>query len=318
MRFGSFLAPLVGSLPIMLLYRLATGAALIAALVAVLIFDERFAPWYPMWLITASVVMVLAAREVIGLLAASGSKASTGLVIGGVLAMVASNWVPHVLGQFAYGSFGTHHRNVLASADAMSWPMWTFASIVMLAFIDQASRFRVPGEGAVNSVAATILACAYVGVLGSFMIQLRWVGGDGSGLIALAFVVAVAKGSDTGAYTVGRLAGRHKLVPRLSPNKTVEGAIGGIVFGVIAALVAVAWANSAKMPTFSWPAAIGFGLVVGCAAQVGDLMESMIKRDGERKDASQSLPGFGGILDVIDSLLFAGPVAYGYWLAFGL
>jgi phosphatidate cytidylyltransferase len=67
-----------------------------------------------------------------------------------------------------------------------------------------------------------------------------------------------------------------------------------------------------------WRAAVGFGLAVGAAAQLGDLMESMIKRDCAQKDASDTLPGFGGVLDVLDSLLFAGPVAYGYWLLVGL
>ena len=72
-----------------------------------------------------------------------------------------------------------------------------------------------------------------------------------------------------------------------------------------------------QVPTLGWAAAIGFGVIVSTAAQVGDLMESMIKRDCARKDASAAVPGFGGVLDVIDSLLFAAPVAFAYWLAFG-
>ncbi|MEO6810638.1 MAG: phosphatidate cytidylyltransferase, partial [Isosphaeraceae bacterium] len=121
-----------------------------------------------------------------------------------------------------------------------------------------------------------------------------------------------------GAYTFGRLAGRHKLWPRLSPKKTVEGALGGLFVAVMAALIVVAVARYVfHFHTLSWPAAIGYGVVVGSAAQLGDLMESMIKRDCARKDASDALPGFGGVLDVMDSLLFAGPIAYGYWLLFG-
>jgi phosphatidate cytidylyltransferase len=130
--------------------------------------------------------------------------------------------------------------------------------------------------------------------------------------------VATAKGADTGAYTLGRLAGRHKLWPRLSPNKTLEGAVGGLVFGVLASLAVFAVARFAlHAPGLDLPQAVGFGAVVGSAAQLGDLMESMIKRDCAVKDASAALPGFGGVLDVMDSLLFAGPVAYGYWLIFG-
>ncbi|MHC5542519.1 phosphatidate cytidylyltransferase, partial [Singulisphaera rosea] len=72
-----------------------------------------------------------------------------------------------------------------------------------------------------------------------------------------------------------------------------------------------------KIPTLSWGAAVGFGMIVGSAAQLGDLMESMIKRDCSRKDASAAVPGYGGVLDVLDSLLFGGPIAFAYWLWLG-
>jgi phosphatidate cytidylyltransferase len=117
---------------------------------------------------------------------------------------------------------------------------------------------------------------------------------------------------------MGRIAGRNKLWPRLSPNKTIEGAIGGLIFGVGASLIVTAVARFAlDAPCLGWGPAAGFGLVVAPAAQLGDLMESMIKRDCARKDASSSVPGFGGVLDVLDSLLFAAPVAYGYWIWLG-
>jgi phosphatidate cytidylyltransferase len=108
------------------------------------------------------------------------------------------------------------------------------------------------------------------------------------------------------------------LWPSLSPKKTVEGAIGGLILAVVFALVVAAIARYlVKVPTFNWFQAAGFGLLVGAVAQLGDLMESMIKRDCERKDASSAVPGFGGVLDVLDSLIFAGPVAYGLWLWIG-
>ncbi len=300
----------------MLVYRLATGATLIAALVGVLIFDERFSPWYPMWFVTVTVVMVASAVEVVGLLAATGARPSRNVVVGGVLALIASNWAPHLL-ELSPRLFIDERIHNAMGAEVMAWPMWTFTGIVMLSFLDRAARFRGTGEGAMTSIASTVLTCAYVGLLGSFVIQMRWLEGQGDGLMALALLIATAKGADTGAYVVGRIAGRRKLIPRLSPNKTVEGALGGVAASILAALIAVRWARSADIPTFSWPAAIGFGLLVGVAAQLGDLMESMMKRDGDRKDASSTLPGFGGVLDVMDSLLFAGPVAYAYWLAFG-
>jgi phosphatidate cytidylyltransferase len=147
---------------------------------------------------------------------------------------------------------------------------------------------------------------------------MRWFEGRFQGILALAFLVATAKGADIGAFTLGRLAGRHKLWPALSPHKTIEGAWGGLVLGVAGALLVAAIARFwLDVPTLSWPQAVGYGLVVAAVAQLGDLMESMIKRDCDRKDASQAVPGFGGVLDVIDSLIFAGPVAYALWLWFG-
>jgi phosphatidate cytidylyltransferase len=155
-------------------------------------------------------------------------------------------------------------------------------------------------------------------LLGSFTIQMRWFDGPHHGLMAVVFLIATAKGADTGAYAFGRLAGRHKLWPSLSPQKTIEGAVGGMACAVLAALVVESIARYAvDGPILDWSVAVEYGLIVGAVAQLGDLMESMIKRDCERKDASTAVPGFGGVLDVIDSLMFAGPVAYGFWLWHG-
>ena len=187
----------------------------------------------------------------------------------------------------------------------------------MVSFVVQSVQFVRPGR-TMGTIAGTTLAVAYVGLLGSFTIQMRWLDGPYHGVMPLVFLIATAKGADTGAYTLGRLAGRHKLWPSLSPNKTVEGAIGGMVFAVVASLIVAAVSREILgIPTLDWPRAVAFGLLVGVVAQLGDLMESMIKRDCQRKDASSAVPGFGGVLDVLDSLLFAGPVAYGFWVTLG-
>jgi phosphatidate cytidylyltransferase len=193
----------------------------------------------------------------------------------------------------------------------------TFVAVVMAAFLIRSVQFPEPGS-TMATLSGTILAVAYVGLLGSFMIQLRWLEGKYHGLLPIVYLIAVCKGTDTGAYTAGRLIGRHKLWPRLSPNKTIEGAFGGLFAGIAAALIVAAIARFLlHVPTLGWSAAAGYGLVVGLTAQLGDLMESMIKRDCARKDASDAVPGFGGVLDVVDSLLFAAPVAFGFWLWFG-
>lgn len=300
--------------------RLKTGIAMAVALAVVLALDEWTAPWFWLWLIIALVVTGLSSFELVGLLDQTSTRPSREAVIGGVLALVFANWAPHLaprlqaLPQYA----GRLTGSPLSPVDALAWPMLAFVGVLMATFVAQSLRFRQPGS-TMATIAGTMLAVAYIGLLGSFLLQMRWLPGAYHGTIAVASLFATAKGADTGAYTVGRIMGRHKLWPQLSPNKTVEGAIGGLIFGVAGTLAVTAVARFIlRIPSMSWPAAVGFGLVVGTAAQLGDLMESMIKRDCERKDASAAVPGFGGVLDVIDSALFAGPVAYGYWLLFAI
>jgi phosphatidate cytidylyltransferase len=155
---------------------------------------------------------------------------------------------------------------------------------------------------------------AYLGLLPSFFAQLRWLAGTDKGVAtgtqALALALFVPKGCDIGAYFTGRLLGRHRMTPILSPKKTWEGFAGGML-----AAVAIAIGLGRMGPALrgsDW-LALGFGLTVGLAGILGDLAESLIKRDSRHKDAAQNVPGFGGVLDVVDAVVFAAPVAYA-WL----
>ena len=299
--------------------RLVIGLSMVAGILLVLCLDEWLAPWFPIWFVLAVIAMGASAMELVGLLHATSARPSGNTVFGGVMALVVANWAPHVTdAMLAVPRLADAlPYDPAAPVGALAWPLCTFVAIVMGAFVIQSAQFEQPGR-TMATIAGTVLTVAFVGLLGSFMIQMRWFDGPYHGILPLVFLVATAKGADTGAYTFGRIAGRHKLWPRLSPNKTIEGAVGGLIAGVAAALIVAAIARYAlDVPTLSWPAAVGFGLIVGSAAQLGDLMESMIKRDCARKDASDAVPGFGGVLDVLDSLLFAAPVAYGYWLWFG-
>jgi phosphatidate cytidylyltransferase len=302
----------------MLAHRLATGSSLIALFLVILFVDETWlAPWFPLWVIAVVLVMGEAARELVGLLERTSARPSGGIVVGGVLALVAANVVPHVIEHASReASAAALDYDAAAPLHVLAWPLLAFAGVLMTAFLIQGAQFTRPG-GTMATLSGSILAIAYVGLLGSFVVQTRWLPGPHHGVVPLLMLVATAKGADVGAYTLGRLAGRHKLWPRLSPNKTREGAAGGLALAVVAALTVAFVGRRLGHPSLDWPAAAGFGVVVGLFAQLGDLMESMIKRDCERKDASDTLPGFGGVLDVIDSLLFAGPVAYAYWLLFG-
>ena len=122
-------------------------------------------------------------------------------------------------------------------------------------------------------------------------------------LPSLLYVVLVCKGGDIGAYVTGRLLGRHKLIPHVSPGKTVEGACGSLATAVLLA-VALRPALVGDLG-FGWPAALGIGLLLNFTTQTGDLIESLLKRRCGAKDSSRLLPAHGGVLDLLDSLLFS-------------
>lgn len=143
----------------------------------------------------------------------------------------------------------------------------------------------------------------YISVLLSFLILIR---GSSSGMIWIFVLLSVIFAGDTGAYYVGSYFGRHKLSPAVSPGKTIEGSIGGLAANLVIGSLGKAFFLS-ELP---WGLSLLFFLAVGIAGQVGDLFESELKRSSGIKDSGGILPGHGGILDRIDALLFASPVAY--------
>jgi phosphatidate cytidylyltransferase len=186
----------------------------------------------------------------------------------------------------------------------------SFAFAVMLAFLVEMRTFREPGES-VNRIALAVLGVAYLGVLGGFFADIRIFQTDPqAGTLGMILAVFVPKGCDIGAYFTGKAIGRHKMSKVLSPNKTWEGAIGGLITATLVAL-AIQWVR--PIIAGSWPGAAACGFTVGLAGMLGDLAESLMKRDSGVKDAANLIPGFGGLLDVIDAIIFAAPVSY-LWL----
>ncbi len=162
-------------------------------------------------------------------------------------------------------------------------------------------------EDSLPSSAIAVLATTYVGMLGGSLIRLRNDFPEGSKLIF--FLLIVVWLGDTGAYYVGRQFGKHKLSPRISPKKTVEGLAGGMLFSIIAAVVI----HYTFFPKFPLIHAMIAGVILSVAGVIGDLAESMWKRSADVKDSGTLLPGHGGFLDRFDSILFTAPILYCYW-----
>lgn len=168
-------------------------------------------------------------------------------------------------------------------------------------------------DGRVADWAVTVSGALYLGVLLAHFVALRELT-DGLWWLVLAFSCVWI--GDMGAYLVGLTLGRRKLAPKISPNKTVEGSIGGFAFALLGALVALAmcrrWAPATTMAQMSWASAALVGTVIGPLALAGDLVVSAFKRRAGVKDSGTLIPGHGGMLDRLDSLLFTVPLVY-YW-----
>lgn len=185
---------------------------------------------------------------------------------------------------------------------------WELLFIVLaLLFIFLLQFTRRESSEALLGISTTLFGILYVAWFFSFLIKIRLLP-YGSGL--LAFILLVAKFGDIGAYLVGTKWGKRALIARISPKKSVEGAAGGLIFSILVAVASKPLLP--QHPLFSyWHLAL-LGAFFGILGQLGDLSESLIKRDCQVKDAGKVLPGLGGVLDMMDSLLFTAPAFYFY------
>jgi phosphatidate cytidylyltransferase len=163
-----------------------------------------------------------------------------------------------------------------------------------------------PFEKMLASTGATVLGVLYIGLFGSHLVAVRTGFDQPLAAHLLSFFFLVIMGADTGAYYVGRAMGKHKLAPTISPGKTWEGVVGGMAAGLIMAAVSHLWFFPELPLKWIMPLA-ALMVVIGI---LGDLTESAIKRGAGAKDAAKLLPGHGGVLDRLDSLLFNAPVIY--------
>jgi phosphatidate cytidylyltransferase len=164
------------------------------------------------------------------------------------------------------------------------------------------------------AAATTVFGVLYVGVPLAYGYALRYFDysvGRNAGTAIVFFPVLLTWASDVGAYAFGRLIGRRKLIPSVSPGKTVAGALGGLLVTLLVAAAYVTWVlRPVASLSLGVGALVGFALAVSAAAQLGDLAESLLKRDAGVKDSSHLIPGHGGVLDRFDSLFFVLPLSY--------
>lgn len=295
----------------MLGWRLFLSAMMVPAFVVGFYFDARLGTPAPILLLVAVLLAGRAAWELADLLTVRSIHVNSLVVMGSSVLIVAANWVGRL----------TPTVEVPASElQAIGPAMLVFSGSVLFIFLLAAMRFHQPGSS-MESLGAELLVVCYVGVLLSLTAQLRWVGGADVGYLALGSLIIATKAGDIGAYSLGRLFGKRKLIPRLSPGKTWAGAYGAVLGAGAASWAWFTWGTPLLVSDgkpCSAPWSILFGVIIGIVGLVGDLCESLIKRDVGRKDSAELLPGFGGVLDILDSILFAGPVAYFLWLVLPL
>jgi phosphatidate cytidylyltransferase len=271
--------------------RVGFGLLLAAVLLLLLWLDAAWEEGY-VYAACGAGAVALALGEFVGLAALSGARLHRqALVLGGTLLFLAqwAGWTwPAAPDPWLAGCVGV----ALAAAAGLGAPVLK-------------GRIEDPLQAAAAGTAAVV----YLPLMLGFLTAVR----AGWGVAGLVTVLAVTKGGASGAYFVGKLIGRTPLAPRISPRKTVEGAVGQMV-----ASVAMAWALSLSPWSLMGPgAALACGALVGGAAMLGDLVASLLKRQAGLKDSGRLVPGIGGMLDMLDDVLFAAPVSYVFLLCLG-
>lgn len=288
----------------MLRWRLILGPLFVALLATVCWADVRAVRPGIFLLPLAIVLCLLATRELLDIFRAGGrSPIAWATYLGTLLPLIAAG-TPIAWTDYPAGC-------------PIGWLAAGLTAGLAVALVNEMFRFRQPGE-TITNLAATSFSILYLGGLLGFLIQLRllpnggWPTGD-RGMIALLSMVVVVKLSDTCQFTFGKLFGRHQLAPAISPGKTWEGAIGGVAASVAVSSMLLAGVFEKVGASVDYGSIVTYCVIVCLAGIVGDLAESMLKRDAGVKDSSRWLPGLGGILDLLDSLLAAAPVAYFCW-----
>lgn len=293
----------------MLRWRLLLSVVFISGLIGLCWLDWHASRPGIFLLPLAIVAAGLGAGELLAMFRKRGHDPLAWVVYGAILIVVVAAAAPELCPELV----------ARGTVQGIGWLAIGLAIGLLIALVGELQRYDGGGHATTN-LALAALAILYVGGLVGFLIQLRLIGGgDGRlGMLALVSLIAIVKSSDIGQYTAGRLFGKNKLAPTVSPGKTWEGVSGGVVFAFVAAWLVLKYAAPAMLGTDRAPAVpiprlALFVVALVAAGIIGDLAESLLKRDAGVKDSSSWMPGFGGVLDLVDSLLGAAPVAFLFW-----
>ncbi|TWU41642.1 Phosphatidate cytidylyltransferase [Novipirellula aureliae] len=319
----------------MLADRLKTSIALIAVICLLLYLDvtRSRAGLEGLWLVPILLFFAIGtAWDLAGLVMASGRYLSRSTVLISTTIVTLSPIVPLMWPLFhssypANATFGMFGAMVVGAVVAVMLTvgreMFLYGKPGTRSEVTSSEAALKADVGVVTGrMASTVFIAIYVGLPMAMLFSLRSLGSGNWGVAALLTMVLVTKSADAGAYFVGRAIGKHKLISRLSPGKTVEGAIGGIVSSTIVAFVCLKWlfpiflgvemeavsGSNVNLAAAGMPPVLGaliLGPILAVSGMVGDLAESLVKRDNAAKDSGNLLPGLGGVWDVTDSLISA-------------
>jgi phosphatidate cytidylyltransferase len=233
--------------------------------------------------ISITAILAIAGWEYSRMISNGGFTPSMGLQIGGIVAIS--------LAQQLFNN----PRNDLS-----------FSILILALMTISVYRYELGQEEPASNFSLSLTGLVYLGWMGSYLIPLRNLP---DGLWWVAITLPAAWAADVGAYFVGSQVGKHRLAPRVSPRKSWEGYFGGLPFA-IAWSVGIAWAAQGQVPLISPLKGALLGLAIGLTAPLGDLFESLLKRQFGIKDSSHILPGHGGVMDRIDSTLWTGVISY--------
>jgi phosphatidate cytidylyltransferase len=293
----------------MLGWRLVMSAILVPAIIALFWLDHRLGTSAWILLGFCLFIAVRNSYELTDLLKVRSIRPSFYATAVLSCLVVFAAWGHHFLAENSTGTTSS-----LLSSLGCIGTAFTLSFLALLTF--EATRFREPGRS-MESLGGNLLTVFYAGGLTAVTAQMRWYPNPQVGYFAIASMIICVKSGDTFAYTFGRLWGKRKLAPILSPGKTRMGLVGAIFGSMLGGWLWLTFAGSLfaeSITTGSLWNTLAYSAAIGMIGLVGDLCESLIKRDVQKKDSAVLMPGFGGLLDLLDSPLFAGPFALAWWI----